>query len=446
MKGPYVSVRGLLVLGVFGVLFLAAWALPRSKSEAAVAGRLDYGQFLLALLAGGAFVSTAVVVLMPPAWRRPAGFRLAAAWLGTAVALLAAEVAAYALPYHSTDNPWYLRSGQAFEPGEELPFERPPHLHWEGLSRGNLAILNNDDDPYASRVTFVTDFEGFRNSADQTQAELVFLGDSYTEAGNIPEEQTFVRQTAAALGRSARNLGRSGYTGPMELIVFRKYGLKCRPRAVVWQVAESNDLTEAILFQQWLDNGRPPGGNWFASPPSPGAIWKQRSPTGRLFASLCRPRRWPTGGTFRDRDGQVHEVRLLWLPGRAHSPVNHPGWPVLADSFRQGAQLLREEKIPLVIVLIPDKVRGLVPRLQLDERLLARYGPDWDLSEPLTLASHLQALCDELGIPFVDATPALRQAAAEGDLVYLPFDTHLSRRGHEVVRDLLVEPLRTACK
>src|SRR6185369_5953031 len=135
---------------------------------------------------------------------------------------------------------------------DDLPFERPAHLHWEGLSRGDLAILNQDDDPYATRVTFVTDHEGFRNGRDQDRANLVFLGDSLTEAGNLPEDDTFVRRTATAMNTTARNLGRAGYTAPTELIVLRKYGLTCRPRAVVWQIAESNDLVEAVMFQNWL--------------------------------------------------------------------------------------------------------------------------------------------------------------------------------------------------
>jgi hypothetical protein len=295
-------------------------------------------------------------------------------------------------------------------------------------------------------VTFVTDFEGFRNSTDLTQADLVFLGDSYTEAGNTPEDQTFVRLTAGALGCSARNLAWAGFTGPMEWIVFRKYGLRCQPRVVIWQVAETNDLSDAVLFQQWLNNGRPRGGGWIAPALTRRDIWKERSPTWRLFAALRRPRRWPVGGTFRDRDGRVVPIRLLWLPGKDQSPVDHPGWPLLADSFREGARFLREEKIALVILLIPDKARALAPRLQLDERLLARNGPDWDLPEPQTLATHLRALCGELDVPFIDATPALRKAAAEGELVYLPFDTHLSPRGHEVVRDVLVEAIKTACK
>jgi hypothetical protein len=122
--------------------------------------------------------------------------------------------------------------------------------------------------------------------------------------------------------------------------------------------------------------------------------------------------------------------------------VQHPGWPILADSLREGVQFLRSEKIPLLVLHIPMKPRGLGRRLQLQPEVQAEVGWYPDLPEQMTLASHLQKLCAELDVPFVDATPFLRAAAANGDLVYQPFDTHLSVEGHHVVTAALVEQLR----
>jgi hypothetical protein len=441
MRG--LSRRDWLILAAAGILFLAAWLLPRPKAEA-VAGRLDYLQFLLALLATGLLATVALVWLAPPARRRRTAFRATALWLGIGTALLVCEAIAALLPArHLMDNPWYLFSDQGVTGSNDLPFERPPHLHWEGLSRGDLAILHDDADPYATRVAFVTDHQGFRNSKDLERADLIFIGDSFTEAGNIPEDDTFVQKTAAALGRSVRNLGRAGYTGPTELLVLRKYGLTCRPRMVVWQLTESNDLIEAAVYQDWVQAGRPPYQRLLPQrQPRSSSSWQVYSPTWRLFSCLREPRPWPLRGTFKDGTGRVHEIRILELPAQAHSPVDHPGWPMLADSLREGAQLLRAEKIPLLVLHIPMKPRGLGPRLELQPELAAEVGRYPDIPEPMTLAFHLQKLCDELGIPFVDATPLLRRAAAAGELVYQPFDTHLSVEGHRVVTAALVEQLR----
>ncbi len=441
MNRFFLSPREWLVLCGAGVGCLAAWLLPGPKPDA-VAGRLGYPEFLLALLSSGLLLSVLLVVLQARPNRKQVAFRTAAVWLGTLGAWIAWETIVWLLPpRHPMDNPFYTRSlGRA---GDELPFERPPHLHWEGWSRGDLRMDKQDPDPSSQRVTFVTDLQGFRNSEDRTQADLVFLGDSFTEAGSVAEEDTFVRQTAESLGWTARNLGRSGYTPPVELVVLARYALPCRPRAVVWQIAESNDLEEAVHYLKWVAAGRPAV---FSVGLDPLNAWEQFSPSWRLFRRLRTPKPWPLRGTFRDRTGQVHEIRFLEMPSRAQSPLEHPGWPVMERSLREGAQLLRDRKIPLLLVLIPMKARGMGPSVELDAELQKKLGSSWDLLESQTLAAQLKTLCQELEVTFLDTTPALRSAAAAGEVVYLPFDTHLAPAGHQVVSAALVEAIQRACQ
>jgi hypothetical protein len=68
--------------------------------------------------------------------------------------------------------------------------------------------------------------------------------------------------------------------------------------------------------------------------------------------------------------------------------------------------------------------------------------PGQEIPPEATLAFYLDKLCGELHVPFVDATPALIDATAAGELVYLPFDTHLSPQGHEIVSHLVVKAMR----
>jgi hypothetical protein len=432
----------LVLLGT-GAGCLAAWLLPGAK-PGAVLGYLSWGEFVLAVLSTALVVSVLLVVATPPPRQRLVGFRTAAVWLGVLGPLIVWEAVAFLLPPGRMENPYYSLGGKN-KAVDNLFYDRPPHLHWEGLSRGDLAVLNDEADPYATRVTFDTDHEGFRNSQDQTQADLIFLGDSFTEAGYLAEEDTFVQLTARALGRSARNLGRLGYSPPNELVVLREYGLKCQPRAVIWQIAEANDLADAVVYRDWVADGCPPfytiiGGR------EGGRInhWKTLSPTWQLFRMLRRRQPWPLRGTFQDRTGQKQEVRFLELPGAKHSPVGHPGWPIVEQAIEKGAQLLDEKKVPLIVLLVPMKVRVLGPRVEFAPEVREKVGPDWDLAPSQTMAAHLKGLCQQRGIRFVDATPALRAAAAAGDLVYLPLDTHLSREGHQVVSACLVEAIRAA--
>jgi hypothetical protein len=443
-----------LCVGAAALVCVAAWVVPGHK-QGAVAGRLAYWQFLLALVATAGFVSALILALAPATRLRPVAFRIAAVWLGVLSAILIWEGAAYLMPpRHEMDNPWYILTRRGVQESEDmLPFERPPHLKWEGMSRGDLAILNHDDDPSARPVSFATDFEGFRNGQDIEQADLIFLGDSFTEAGNVPEEETFVRLTAQATGLSTRNLGRALHTGPTELLVLKKYGLKCQPRIVIWQLTEANDLEEAVDYRDWIAAGRPNFFDWLLheryqlprEQTNDGGArtqsWERRSPTFRLFSWLRTPKPWTLSGTFCDKAGQDHEVRFSCWILQQHIPVNHAGWPLLEQSIKDGAKLLRDHQIRLIVVHIPVKIRVVEPWLRLSDAAKARR-PQREFPPEMTLAYYLNRLCRELDVPFVDATPALKDATAAGELVYLPFDTHLSPRGHEIVSKLVVDALR----
>lgn len=447
MRGRYRSLPLLLA----GLVCLAAWLLPAEKPEA-VLGRLSYAQFVAATLSTFLFALAVALTVCPASARRAVGFRVAAVGLAVFAVLVPYEIVCFLMPpLHLMDNPWYPTTGDALEAHPDLPFARPAHLRWEGLSRGDLAILNGDADPYARRVTFQTDRDGFRNSSDLTRAELIFLGDSFTEAGNVPEEETFVHRVAARLGTTARNLGRAGYSPPTELIVLREYGLMCEPRTVVWQIAENNDLHDAARYRRWVAAGRPPytrsdtRGRF-----SRGESWQRRSPTFRLFASLRHPKPWRGGpsGTFVDSFGEHHPVRMLYTPDPALRPEEHPGFAEIERALREGHRILRERDIRLLVLLVPMKLRAIAPAVEFDQPSVQRLtslgldAPDWDVPVESTLAFHLQERCHALGIPFADATPRLRESAGQGRLVYLAYDTHLSPEGHRVVSDLIVEAMR----
>lgn len=416
--------------------------LPAPKAGA-VAGRLGYGQFLLAGLATAWFAASLVVALAPAARRRAVSFRAVAVGAGVLVPLLAWELVAFALPTrHLMDNPWYLGTGRALTGARDLPFERPPHLAWEGASRGDLAILHGDEDPYQRRVEFRTDFQGFRNPDAAADAELIFLGDSFTEAGNVPESETFVRVVGERLGVSVRNLGRAGYAPPSELVVLEKYGLAGEPRSVIWQVAEANDLDESALFAEWVTAGRP----WVQIDPrgQPSRLegWKRRSPTRRAFDLVREAEPWPMAGSFDAADGETHSIRFLPVaPGPRHTPADHPGWPVLEAALRRGARLLGERGVSLLVVLVPMKLRAMGHQVAFSEGARSLLPVVWDLDAADTLAASLRALCAELGVTFLDLTPLLRERAAAGELVYLPFDTHLSPDGHQIVSEAIAAEL-----
>jgi len=372
--------------------------------------------------------------------------RVALALVAALLAWGAVELGCWFWPRRGwLENSWYTIETQAAQCRSSiLPFARPPHFLWHGLSRGDLAQLSGDRDPDARMVTFRTDHEGFRNAHDLRSADLIFLGDSYTEAGNVPEEETFVRRVGELLGQRVRNLGRAAYAPPHERVVLEVHGLPCQPRAVVWQIAEVNDLIESDHFRRWEEAGRPSWPDVDTSLPPRRAYWQRRSPLCRLYRSVRGPRRWPLSGRFREVGGRVHEVRFdPWLPGPPQLPLGNPGMAPLANSLRDGAARLREAGIPLVVVLIPMKIRAMGYAVTFDQPLprMDMGSGGWDLREEETLARRLEILCHEQGVPFLDMLPAFREAASAGQLVYYPMDTHLTPAGHALVADRMAAAL-----
>ena len=344
---------------------------------------------------------------------------------------------------HALENPWYtMTSAEAMIASDDLPFERPPHFSWTGSSRGDLAYLWGDRDPYAHEVTFQTDFQGFRNSRDIRQADVVFIGDSYTEAGNVDEAETFPRLVGERLGVSVRNLGRAVYAPPHELAVLRKYALPCEPKLVVWQLAEANDLAESLIFQQWREAGRPYLDLTGIGNPTRAAAWKSRSFVYRLWRLVKPPKPYPLTARYRTAAGE--DFTLRFLPetfSRDRVPGGHAGTAAFVSALREGAALLRERGIPLIVVYIPMKYRAFSGLVSLDGSFGETVPMEWDVPPEETLGALVHQLCRELDVPLVDTTQALRVRAAAGELVFLPYDTHLSPRGHAVVADLIAEAI-----
>ena len=309
----------------------------------------------------------------------------------------------------------------------------------------------NSEDPYAAMVTFQTDHQGFRNAEHRDFAECLCIGDSFTEAGNLPIEKTFVKLIEERSDMSTRNLGVAGYGPPAELVVLEKFGLPCKPQVVIWQIAETNDLDDAMFFVQWQQSGRPdvlPG--FKDASLSPRSDPQHRSPL-HLFYDQLVPEidQWPFRGVFTDRGETEHWMRfeMSFLP----EADQHPGWPVIEYSITSGAKLLRDRDIALVILLIPRKLRVMggycdFAPLQIETpdgpyRIEHDLPEGWELPEEARLAAKLGELCDNLDIPFVDATDALIGQASRGTLVYQPMDTHLTAEGHQVVAELLINEM-----
>ena len=330
-------------------------------------------------------------------------------------------------------NPSYTWSNQMTTASDNgLPYMHRPNMNWNGLSHGDLAVLNADSDPYARKVQFKTDSQGFRNHREYGQAQIVVVGDLFTEAGNVNEEDTYCAQLAKLLGLDVKNLAVSGYTTPEELVVFSQFGLAMQPKTVILQVAESNDIAENIKYYDWVKASKPTR-NLSKVDLRTKDAWKLASPTFRLYQKLfpMRLNDWDLQGMFKDGSGHTWLMRFAHPPTKTAVTKNElVGWNVMKGSILRFNEICQERGIRLVVMLVPDKINVLGKHVTLHSQNLKKIE---ELPLELTLGYLLQQYCADLGVYYINMKPELAQATEQGKLVYLPMDTHLSPEGHEVV-------------
>lgn len=125
-----------------------------------------------------------------------------------------------------------------------------PRLGWTG--RPGHASVHHVPDGLTHEVPYAFNHLGFRDVEPETgvlgEGRLLILGDSFTEALQVPLEATYWKLTADRLsvrtGRkwSASSLAVEDYGTVQELLTFIRFGAVLRPDVVVLQVFPLNDI------------------------------------------------------------------------------------------------------------------------------------------------------------------------------------------------------------
>ncbi len=127
-----------------------------------------------------------------------------------------------------------------------------------GISRV-MTVLTKES---GSWTKYLSDEHGFNNPPgcySSDTSPIVLIGDSFVHGARVPNDD--ITAEIRDLGHPAINLG-FAYDGPLlELATLSEYGLKLRPRAVIWVYFEGNDLAELAeersspLLRAYLHDG-----------------------------------------------------------------------------------------------------------------------------------------------------------------------------------------------
>jgi hypothetical protein len=329
-----------------------------------------------------------------------------------------------------TPNHWLDRahiSRQTSMADTDLGFVRKPGVLWKGSVNGY-------------EVVYRTDENGFRNPPGIEHADAAFIGDSYTEAAHIPEEQTFVARLARDTGLRTVNLGRGAYGPQQELIVLRRYALRYEPKTIVWQFFTGNDLNDADEFATWVARGRPHDTPLLTRYINSSLIRRV------LKSELNLPSRGTALARVRYSDGRTDLLRLRY---EREPPLLKLGAAEIRRALEEGARICRENGITLVVFTVPTMLHILQPYIRFEnaaDQLAFVANRSADRRSEFT--SWLNQTCDAIpGCSFVDVWSALHEEAGRDNRrLYIPNDEHLDVRGHEIIARKIAGKLQGAAR
>lgn len=401
--------------------FTYFWILPLIRSR----GDFLWGHYRLKDVYLGiplaiATLCALMITVTPMRYRRAFSFRLITVALSVLLTLASFDVA-YAFVVMDVFHPnlWLDQASisRSYSSSDsELGFVRKPGISWQRY----VPDVNRT-------IDYRTDENGFRNPPGTQHADVVFIGDSYTEAATVAEEATFVRRLGQSTGLSVINLGRGAYGAPQEQIVLRRYGLAYKPRVVVWQLFEGNDLVDAELFSKWKQD-----------PEMMTTSLKDRyfhnSLLNELLVSTQLRERAAPIATLRYPDGTATRLKLRHRYNPDEPSTTHVGMIETINAIEAGHQLCQSRGIQLLVVFVPTMVRVMGPYISFDRVQDQKSYLSERLPGHTDFSGRVAELCSRIGCNFIDAFDALRQASANGSRnLYIPNDEHLDVGGHDVL-------------
>jgi len=291
------------------------------------------------------------------------------------------------------------------------------------------------------------DRNGFRNATELSSAKIIVIGDSFVEGLQVSEEELLTNQLSSLLGKTVANLGRTSYGPQQELHVLRRYGVGLRPGTCVWAFYEGNDLQDLNGYDRELANLA----RIVTADPSRTRYERSflRNALGYVIRNWIRPDRGLPAHLYTGRlaVGSGDDLELYFTTGIQHGEVG-PDLPrgQHTPEFQRFLRILADARdacdrhgIDLVVAFVPSKFRVY--------RDACRFDPDspclkWPID---ALGQELERAIgrDFPGTGFVDLSPRLAAAAARGEILYLPDDTHWSAEGHRLAAEVLADCLRS---
>jgi hypothetical protein len=329
------------------------------------------------------------------------------------------------LDYRTVIGPYHMWWAPNVKDPELLAIHRP-HARQAGEAHGGDAassyqIPPSDQTRFHWDVTY--DRNGFRNRQDLGSAEIVVIGDSFVEGLTVGDAELATSRLAALEGKVVANLGQSTYGPLQEAVVFKRYGLPLQPRIVVWMFFEGNDLQDVIAYRHDVQNLPNYWHAFWARSFSRSAYLAAK----RIFDPPARPPGVRRSGVYQPVNGKPVTTYFMYR-SKPLSAEELKAADETVTTLAEVERLCAARQTQLIFVFVPTKFRVLHSFCQFPAESECR---NWTLTDlPERLQTGLRAAAP--GVEYLDLTPSLVAAAAQGELPYYPDDEHWSPAGHKV--------------
>jgi hypothetical protein len=297
----------------------------------------------------------------------------------------------------------------------------------------------------ARAVDYVATYteHGFRKNSSRAPYDIAVIGDSYVEFGES-DENTFTEFLKRETGLSVLNIGR-GWYGPYQYLeLLRRYVLEARPKYVLLAFFAGNDFNDITQYEAWKAGGRY---YFYRDLDSKNIVSRFALATKDVGRYLTAKIKRALGDKDTKRlDRSSYGIIKI---GNENVPMVFPRWEteVSTEQLTAIKSLLSEFKslcykhqiIP-VLIYIPTatQVYARLYSTESNSHFIARLrSVPPDNPSLRTIAS----LATELGIDFINLLPVFQNKAADGSLIYYPFDTHWNVEGRRTAASFIASYL-----
>ncbi len=328
-------------------------------------------------------------------------------------------------------------------PFGEVFFKRAGPASWTGRPLAELLPLYRAaDSAYEDEPTITISFDrdGFRNAPDLADWDVVVAGDSFTEAGYLPQEQLFTSVLAEQTGLRVRNLGLCK-TGPFTHIeCLKSFGGASSCRHAVLAFFEGNDISDAADEAADLRKFHESGARPLRVIAPQTSLLRAVLGAGKAALRPKTTRRFQNAVFTAAGKSVPVTMQVPPLPENPHTMTAAQRALVarFLDAWRDAAM---ERGMKPWLLYIPINNRTYHGLVKIDDSA-PREVREWS---PTTLPEFMRAECAARGIAYIDTCVRLRAAAEQGTLVYNPIlDTHLNAAGSRIVGEVMAEELARA--